>query len=47
MNQEELTKTFIMISITKKTFGLHGLREKNSALQGLNSRTVNFVVPLF
>ena len=32
MNQKELTKTFIMISNWKKTFGLHDLYKSISPL---------------
>ena len=34
MSLKELTKTFMMISNWKKSFGLHGLN-KNSAFEGL------------
>ena len=34
MKQEELTKTFMMFSSGEKLFGLHGLYESISKLQG-------------
>ena len=38
MKREELTKTFMMISNFKKTFGRHGLYKNIAALQGLRDR---------
>ena len=35
MNQEELTKIFMIISNWNKPFGLYDLYEINSAVQGL------------
>ena len=35
MNQKELTKTFMMTLLIEKLFGLHGLYENISVLQGL------------
>ena len=37
MKRKELTKTFVMISNCKKSFGLPGLYESISALSGLNN----------
>ena len=41
MNQQSLTKMFIMISNRIKPFGSHGLYKKNSAFQGLRSLMSN------
>ena len=35
MKRQKLTKSFMMMSNVKKTFGLHGLYKIISALQGL------------
>ena len=36
MNQKELTKSFLLVSIWEKPFGRHGLYKHISALSGLD-----------
>ena len=43
MNQKELTKTFMIISICKKPFGFYGLYKKQFSAIRVNPRLVGYV----